>query len=89
MKNREKILDDLAQVAGGTASIFSGMARNIREDLKSRIDDAAMRLNLVPREDFERLEAVLTETRRQLDEQNKRIAALEKTKTATPKTKKQ
>jgi BMFP domain-containing protein YqiC len=91
MKNREKVLDDLARLAGGGASIVSGLARNIREDIQSRANDFASNLDLVPREDFERLEAVLLETRRRVDEQEARIIALEKslspakTKTTKPK----
>lgn len=75
---KEKILDDIARVAGGTASVFSGMTRSLRGEIRSRIDEAATRLDLVPREDFERLEAVLKETRRIVDEQKSRIDALEK-----------
>lgn len=76
-RNREKILDDIARVAGGTVSVFSGMTRNLREEIRSRIDEAATRLDLVPREDFERLEAVLKETRRIVEEQKSRIDSLE------------
>lgn len=77
MRSKEKVLDDLARLAGGTVGVVSGLARNIREDIKSRANDVAANLDLVPREDFERLEAVLTETRRRVDAQEKRIAVLE------------
>lgn len=76
-RNREKILDDIARVAGGTVSVVSGMTRSLRGEIRSRIDEAAMRLDLVPREEIERLEAVLLETRRIADEQARRIDALE------------
>ena len=74
---REKILDDLARVAGGGASVLSGLRRQIGEDIKVRMDDMAARLDLVPREDFERLEIMLAETRALLDEQAARIETLE------------
>jgi len=65
MRAKEKVLDDLAQVAGGTINVLSGFTQNIREDIKARINETADRLDWVPREDFERLEM--------------RVAALEKT----------
>ena len=56
MGTKEKVLDDIAQLAGGTASVFGGLSRNIREEIKSHIDEMAERLNLVPREDLTALE---------------------------------
>lgn len=70
LKNKDKVLDDIARVAGGTVSVFSGIGQNIREDIKSYIDDMADRLDLVPREDFERLEM-------QMNDLQKRLEALE------------
>lgn len=77
-KHREKVIDDIARVAGGTVSVFSGIGQNIREDIKSYIDDMADRLDLVPREDFERLEM-------QIEALQKRLDALEKPKTKPKK----
>ena len=77
IRSKDKVLDDIAKVAGGGVSILSGLGQNIREDTKSRINDIADRLDLVPREDFETLEM--------------RVKALEEhilaTKTKTPKKK--
>lgn len=71
IKSKDKMLDDIAHVADGTLSIFSGLGENIREDVKTRIDEIAHRLDLVPREDFDRLEALV-------QTQEKRIQTLEK-----------
>lgn len=80
LKNRDKVLDDIARVAGGTVSVFSGIGQNIREDIKSYIDDMADRLDLVPCEDFERLELQVAALQEQIDK-------LEKTPTkSNPKT---
>ena len=68
---KEKALDDLARLAGGAVSIVSGLGENLRQDVKSRIDETAQRLDLVPREDFDRLEKLV-------QEQAKKIEALEK-----------
>lgn len=80
MSAREKIIDDLARLAGGTVSIVSNARNNAREDVKSRIDDLALRLELVPRSEFERLELVLQETRKQLEDLQKEVEALKKSK---------
>ena len=56
MRDKEKVLDDIAQLAGGTVSIVSDLGRNIHEEIKSRTDEMAQRLDWVPREDFENLE---------------------------------
>jgi BMFP domain-containing protein YqiC len=52
-----KIFDDLARVAGGAVNIMSGLQQQIQNDIKSRVDELASRMNLVPREDLDRAEA--------------------------------
>jgi BMFP domain-containing protein YqiC len=61
MEKPSQIIDDLAKLAGGAAGIAGSMQQQIRNDIKARIDEMAERMDLVPREDFERLEA-LTKT---------------------------
>lgn len=79
-----KILDDIARVAGGAVNIASGMQQQIREEIKSRMDDMAHRMDLVPREDLDRALAMIAAL-------EKRVEALEKgegaQKTAAPKNK--
>jgi BMFP domain-containing protein YqiC len=84
-----KILDDLAQMAGGAVSIASNLRTQIHQDIKARVEEMADRLDLVPREDFERLEAMLKEYRLTQDDLLKRIEKLEKgtTTKAAPKKK--
>jgi BMFP domain-containing protein YqiC len=74
---REKILDDMARLAGGTAGFVGGLKRQIKGDLKSRVDEMAQRMDLVPREDFERLESMLVKAREEQEALAKRITALE------------
>lgn len=64
MGGDNKFFDDMARMAGGAVNMLSGLQQQIREDVKSRIDEMAAKLDLVPREDLERVEA--------------RLAALEK-----------
>ena len=78
MSGRERILDDVARVAGGAVNVLSGLQKQIRDEIRTQIEDVAARLDLVPREDFEKLEAMLTKAREEQEQQNERIAALEK-----------
>ncbi len=77
MKPKEKVFDDIARMAGGAVSIMSGVSKQVREEIRSRVDELATRMDLVPREDFERLEAMLAKARKEQAELLKRIEALE------------
>ena len=76
--SKEKVLDDIARMAGGAVSVVSGMSQNIREEIKSRVDEMGQRMDFVPREDFERLETLVKA-------QAKRIEDLEKAAKTTKK----
>ncbi|MCB9991251.1 MAG: accessory factor UbiK family protein [Rhodospirillales bacterium] len=73
-----KILDDIAKVAGGAVNIFSGLQQQIRDEIKSRMDDMAAKMDLVPREDLERAELMITKLRSRVDDLEKRMDALDK-----------
>lgn len=83
--NKEKMLDDIARLAGGAASVAGGLSKQIKEEIRSRIDDMANRMDLVPREDFEKLEAMLQEARLKQEDLLKRIEKLEGKKAKTTK----
>lgn len=76
-----RLLDDIARVAGGAVNIVSGLQQQIREDMRSRIDDFADRADLVPREDLDRAEAMIAKLRQRLDDLEGRVATLEGSKT--------
>ena len=71
MIKKEKVFDDIARVAGGTVSVMSGVTKQIKEEVRTRIDELAQRMDLVPREDFDRLEFMVQDL-------TKKVAALEK-----------
>lgn len=72
-----RFLDDIARVAGGAVNIVSGLQQQLREDLKSRVDDMANRADLVPREDMERAEAMIQKLRSRVDELEARLDKIE------------
>lgn len=86
MPTREKILDDLASLAGGAAGLASTMTRQIREEIRTRVDDIILRMDFVPRAEFERLEALCQKTRMEQEKLEKRLQALEKPQKTQKKT---
>ena len=85
MSKREKIIDDVARVAGGAVGLMSGLAGQAKSSLRTRIDGIAHDMDLVPREDFERLELMLTKSREEQEELKNRLKALEDAVFATKK----
>lgn len=80
MGSDKKIFDDLARLAGGAVNIMSGLQQQVRDEIRSRFDEFAARLDLVPREDFDALQA-------RVDALSKKVAGFEKlpAKTSAPK----
>jgi len=74
----EKILDDAARIAGGAVGVASDLGKQASEALKTKVDQVAHEMDLVPREDFERLEAVVEALRQECDVLKKEVAALKK-----------
>lgn len=79
MRPDPKILDDIARVAGGAVNLFSGVQQQVRDEIKSRMDEMASRMDLVPRDELDRALAMIAAL-------EKRVAALEGKKAAAPKT---
>ena len=67
MKPDPKIFDDLSRVAGGAMNVFSAFREQILNDIKARVEEVASRMDLVPREDFERLEAQVKALQKKID----------------------
>ena len=66
MKPDPRIFDDLSRVAGGAMNVFSGLREQILNDIKTRFEEMASRMDLVPREDFDRLEAQVKDLQKQI-----------------------
>lgn len=69
------MMDDIAQLAGGAAGLMSGVQQQIRDDIKARAEEMATNLDLVPREDLERVEGMLEKA---LSDQKDMLARIEK-----------
>ena len=91
-----KLLDDLARVAGGAASLISTVRRQVQSDLRGRVDAYADRMDLAPKAEIERLQALVSTFRTEQTALKERVAELEalvkgkaptKKVTASPKAK--
>ncbi len=78
-----QLLDDIALVAGGAVNIVSGLQHQLREDMRSRMDDYASRVDLVPREDMERAEGMILKLRERIETLEGRLDRLEGKKPAS------
>ena len=78
-----KIFDDLARVAGGAMNVFSGLREQILSDVKVRMEEAAAKMDLVPRDDFDRLQMQVDALQKKVDE----LTGGAKAKTAATKAK--
>ncbi len=74
-----QIFDDIARMAGGAMNVFSGLREQILADVKARVEEAAAHMDLVPRDDFDRLQMQVNALQKKLD-------GLTGGKSAAPKT---
>ena len=77
MSKPDQIIDDIAQLAGGAAGLLSGVQQQIRDDIKARVEEMAANLDLVPRDEFERVEAMLEKALQEQDDLKQRLDKLE------------
>lgn len=83
MNPDSKIMDDIARVAGGAVNVVSGMQQQLREEIKTRLEEMVARMDLVPRDDFDQVQAMITKLRLQIDSLEGRVKKLESKKATT------
>ncbi|MEQ8193630.1 MAG: accessory factor UbiK family protein [Rhodospirillales bacterium] len=77
MQTNNKLLDDLAKVAGGAASTLAGVRNEIKALVRQQAENLLSDMDLVPREEFEAMKAVALKARAEQEKLEKRVAALE------------
>ncbi len=70
-------MDDVARAAGGAVGIIADAGREAKSVVRSKIDTIAQDMDLVSRDEFERLEALVVTLREEQDNLKKRLAAFE------------
>lgn len=73
-----QFIDDLARVATGALGSFGDIRQQVRKLVKERVEQALGKMDLVTREEFERVEALAEKARDRQEDLEERIDALEK-----------
>jgi BMFP domain-containing protein YqiC len=77
MQTNNRLLDDLAKVAGGAAATLAGVRTEIKALVRQQAETLLLDMDLVPREEFEAMKAVAVKARTEQEKLEKRVAALE------------
>ena len=77
MQTSNRILDDLAKVAGGAASSFSGLKHEVESMIRQQLQRLLADADVVPRDEFDAIKAVATKARTEQEKLEKRLSALE------------
>ncbi len=77
MQTDNRLLDDLARVAGGAMGALSGVRTEVEEMVRQRLERLLSDMDLVPREDFEAVQAMAEKARLEQEKLEKRVAVLE------------
>ena len=75
--DRPRFFDDLAGVAGGAFSAFTGMRDEMESLLRARMDEMIRKLDLVRREDLEAVQEIAANARAGQEAAEVKLAALE------------
>lgn len=73
-----RILEDLMRMAGGALGALGDAKGQLRAMVKERVDRLIADMDLVTREEFESLEAMVAKARQRQEELEKRLQALDK-----------
>ena len=80
MQTRNRFLDDIAKKANSAAGLASGMREEIEALVNSRVEKILDRLNLVSREEFDVVKAMLSKSRTEQEKLEERLRKLESQK---------
>ena len=85
MQTDNRILDDLARMAGGAFGTLNDMRAEIENLFKQRLERVLSDLDVVPREEFDTVKAMAEKARISQEALEKRVAALEAALAASEK----
>ncbi len=77
MQTQNRLLDDLARLAGGAVGVAAGMRGEIEARLREQFEKILSQMDLVGREEFEAVKAVAAKARAEQEDLAARLAALE------------
>ncbi len=77
MQTQNRILDDMARLAGGTLGVFAGLRAEIDALVKQQMQRLLGDMDLVTREEFEAVKAMAAKAREEQDVLAERLAQIE------------
>ncbi|MFD1625729.1 accessory factor UbiK family protein [Azospirillum griseum] len=77
MQADNKILDDLARVAGGALGAFSSLREEAEGQVRAQLERILSRMDVVSREEFDAVRAIATKAREEQEAMAERLAVLE------------
>jgi BMFP domain-containing protein YqiC len=77
MQTENRILDDMARVASGALSGFTGLRQEIEARMREQVERLLRDMDLVTREEFEAVKAVAATARAEQERLAGRVAKLE------------
>lgn len=77
MERGNRIIDDLAKIANGAVGSLSGLRQDIEAKSQAVIERILNRMDLVTREEFEAVRAMIVSAREEQQKQSARLDALE------------
>ncbi len=77
MQTRNRILDDLARMAGGAAGTFTGVREEIEALVRQRFERLLAEMDLVGREEFEVVREMAAKARAEQEKLEARLGQLE------------
>ena len=77
MQTRNRVLDDLAKVAGGAVSTLAGIKGEVDTLIRQQLERLMAQMDAVPRDEFEAVKAVASKARAEQEKLEKRLTRLE------------
>lgn len=77
MQTRNRVLDDIAKVAGGAASVLAGVKDEVEALARARLERLIASMALVTRDEFEAVRAMAVKARAEQERLAARLDALE------------
>ncbi|GAB4182313.1 MAG: accessory factor UbiK family protein [Thalassobaculales bacterium] len=77
MQSENRLVDELAKVAGGALGMAAGLRAEVEQRLKEQLQRVMLDMDLVTREEFEVVRAMAQRAREENEALATRIAALE------------
>ncbi|MEQ8355141.1 MAG: accessory factor UbiK family protein [Kiloniellaceae bacterium] len=77
MQSQNKILDDMAKVAGSAMGVAAGMRAEVEARFREQMERLLTQMDLVPRDEFDAMKAVAVAAREAQESLSGQVAALE------------